>query len=102
MLRIIKVAGNSLSPFFLSGDFVVLFNSQLLKQAYRAGDAIVFNHASHGILIKIVSMYDPDQQAYFVKGYHPESTNSDTLGLIPHQNVLGKVIWHIKRPRIET
>jgi hypothetical protein len=99
MFRIIKVAGNSLSPFFLSGDYVLLFNSRLFKQAYRAGDAVVFNHEIHGILIKIVSSYDPDQQTYFVKGFHPESTNSETLGLIPHQTVIGKVIWHIKKPR---
>jgi hypothetical protein len=34
----------------------------------------------------------------FVVGYHPDSVDSRQFGAVLPQTILGKVIWHIRRP----
>jgi signal peptidase I len=97
MLKIIKVTGESLSPFFLSGDYVLLRTS---SRGYnlKKGDVVVFNHPQFGRLIKQVQSIEPTARAIRVKGTHPASLDPIQLGSIPFSDIIGKVIWHIKQP----
>ena len=99
MLKIIKVAGNSLSPFFLPGDYVLIGKNIWSAKGYVPGDFIVFNHPVNGLMIKKVLSIDPAANTFEVAGTHPLSVDSSSLGRIQRRDILGKVLWHIKKPR---
>ena len=99
MIKIIKVTGSSLSPSFLSGDYVVIHTSTRKPLAYSKGDIVVANHPVLGLIIKRVACDHSSSQALELEGTHPDSISSEIIGLIPYQDVLGKVLWHIKHPR---
>jgi len=65
---------------------------------FKQGDAIVFRHPVHGIMIKNIKQVESDK--ILVEGLHPNSIDSRQFGLIDRGIVIGKVIWHIKRPEI--
>ena len=101
MLRIIKVAGDSLSPVYNDGDFVLIAKIPVCIRNLRAGDIVVFNHPEYGQLIKkIVSVSDRGNEI-FVIGFHENSVDSRIFGAINKKDILGKVIWHIKKPGYE-
>ncbi len=100
MINIIKVTGNSLSPFFLPGDYVITVKASWVLNNLKVGNVIVFNHLDYGVLVKIITSIDPVKQIVIVSGTHPDSIDSKTFGPVKFQEVSGKVIWHIKKPRI--
>ena len=106
MIKIIKVTGNSLAPEFREGDFVVLatFAPRVLRKRFfftplKPGDVIVFRHEDHGTMIKKFDHYEGDQDHLYVTGTHPLSVDSSQFGPIGKEELIGKVIWHIPRPR---
>ncbi len=96
MLKIIRVTGESLSPDYQEGDFVLLATSPLLYRI-KPGDVIVFEHAQFGSLIKRVTQALPDE--VYVAGTHERSLDSSKIGPIEHSSITGKVLWHIRKPR---
>ncbi len=107
MIKIIKVTGNSLSPEFQEGDFVVLvrLDGQILRNPFffkslKPGDILVFRHDEYGTMIKKFAHYEGDNDQLFVTGTHPHSVDSFRFGPISKKNLMGKVIWHIPRPRV--
>ncbi len=99
MLKIIKVTGNSLSPFFLPGDYVIVRTNRSITQAVKPGATVVFEHPKYGQLIKRVLTNNPASKTLNVIGIHENSISSHKLGPIPYSDILGKVILHIKKPR---
>ena len=99
MLKIIKVTGNSLSPFFLSGDYVFISTNHSAYSQLRPGSTVVFNHPDFGQLIKRVHTNYPESQNVKVTGINKDSISSHKLGLIPYSDIIGKVKFHIKQPR---
>lgn len=93
-----RVTGESLSPDFQDGDFVLILKIPFLFKPIKAGDTIVFKHPSYGTLIKKVDRLDPNGDSIYVLGSHQFSLDSRQIGWIEQQNVVGKVIWHVKRP----
>jgi signal peptidase I len=98
MLRFIKVTGNSLSPEFQEGDFVLVSKIPFSLSSIREGDFVVFNHMEYGTMIKKVAIAYPQSGEYFVIGTHGHSVDSRRIGNIKRKDLLGKVIWHIRRP----
>ncbi len=98
MIRIIKVTGESLSPLFLPGDYVIIGKCSYLFGALNKGDIVVFSHPSFGLMIKEIDSIDSMLQQIHVKGSHPLSVDSSQLGPIATTDILGKVVWHIKNP----
>lgn len=92
MLKIIKVTGNSLSPFFLPGDYVLVWRSPRRFNHLAQGDFIVFDHVEYGRLIKKVIHNDPGHRSLQVEGIHPDSIPGQVLGQIFYKDILGKVI----------
>jgi hypothetical protein len=99
VIRLIKVTGYSLSPFFEAGDFVLLARIPCLLNHLKAGDIVVFRQADYGTLIKRVERFSPDRRQIYVIGERPDSTDSRTFGPVPRSDLIGKVIWHFKGPR---
>lgn len=94
MFRILRVTGDSLSPDFQEGDFVVLATSPFLS-SLKPGDVVVFEHATYGTLIKRVTHALPGE--VYVAGTHEHSLDSRRLGPIERSTIRGKVIWHIRK-----
>ena len=99
MIKIIKVTGESLSPFFLHGDFVLVLNFPWIFNQIHIKDIIVFDHPEYGILIKKVVAVDPRNESITVAGTEPNSITSKAIGPIQKEDMIGKVIFHIKKPR---
>jgi len=100
MFKLLKVSGDSLSPAFQEGDFVVIAKIPLFfNQPPRPGDVVVFNHPVFGTMIKLVEKINLEKDELFVVGTHQDSIDSRRFGPISARSVLGTVIWHIKRPR---
>ena len=96
MLRLLRVAGNSLAPTYQDGDYVLAL-SPILVRAYRAGDIIVFRHHSYGTMIKQIEHVSPAGDEIYVVGTNEHSVDSRRFGPISKKDVIGKVVWHIKK-----
>ena len=97
MIQILKVTGESLSPFLLEGDFVVVSKIPFVLRRIRAGDIVVFKQPGYGTLIKKVDHFSTDGNEIFVLGTHPESTDSRQFGPLYRRQLIGKVVGHIHR-----
>lgn len=95
MLKFIKVKGDSLSPDYQEGDYVMILTYPFFL--FKRGDTIVFRHSDYGRMIKKIDRRDRD--SIYVVGTHPNSIDSRRFGPIDRGAVAGKVIWHIKKPR---
>ena len=100
MFQVLKVTGESLSPFFLQGDYVLVVKLPFILHRLKPGDVVVFRHPAYGIMIKRLERFGEDGQELYVVGSHPESTDSRSFGAIPRRWVVGKVLWRIIRPTI--
>jgi len=98
MLRIIKVTGESLSPEYKEGDYVVVAALPFFFASLRQGDVIVFRHPVYGTMVKRVERVDSAEDEIFVAGSHPRSLDSRQFGPIPRHWVTGKVLWRIAKP----
>ena len=98
MLRVIKVTGDSLSPEYREGDYVVVATIPFFLNRIQVGDVIVFRQPTYGTLIKKVAQVEGAGNQFFVVGEHPYSVDSRQFGPITRQALIGRVIWHIPKP----
>ena len=94
MLKIIKVSGRSLEPEYKEGDYVVIITIPFFS--FKMGDTIVFQHQEYGTMIKCIERVVSDK--IHVLGLHINSIDSRQFGPIDRSSVIGKVIWHIRKP----
>jgi signal peptidase I len=99
MLQLIRVTGESLSPAYQEGDYVVITTIPFFLRSIKQGDTIVFKHASYGTMIKRVERVIQDQDQIYVVGSHENSIDSQQFGPIGRKSLLGKVLCHIPKPR---
>jgi signal peptidase I len=97
MLRILKVTGDSMSPDFEEGDFVVITTVPFFLNRLHVGDVIIFDHKLYGTLIKRIASFDPETAEVYVEGAHPDSLDSRRLGTISPGHIRGKVIAHFPK-----
>jgi nickel-type superoxide dismutase maturation protease len=97
MLKLWKVAGQSLQPNLQPGDFVLVAKIPWLFGAIRQGDVVVFRHAGYGTLIKRVERVEDSGGSFYVLGTDEDSVDSRRFGPVPEAAVIGKVIWKISR-----
>jgi signal peptidase I len=98
LFHIHKVIGDSMSPDFQEGDFVVLTTVPFFLNRLKVGDVIVFEHKLYGTLIKRIASFDPETAEAYVEGTRPDSLDSTRLGTIRRNAIRGKVIIHISKP----
>jgi nickel-type superoxide dismutase maturation protease len=94
MIKLIKVTGQSLLPEYQEGDFVMIITVPFF--VFKTGNTVVFEHPAYGTLIKKILRIGPE--GLFVTGTHPHSVDSRQFGSIDRRSVLGKVVWHIRKP----
>jgi signal peptidase I len=97
MLRLLKVAGHSLLPRYREGDFVLVSKIPFLFGRLAPGDVVAFRHPDYGTMIKAVGALSPDGDQLTVIGTHPRSVDSRRFGPIRRQDLIGKVLWRVKR-----
>lgn len=97
MFRIIKVEGESMSPDYNSGDFVIVSRLPLLLNTVKINSVMVFRSRNYGILIKKVSDIDRDKQRYFFKGSNKNSVTTEMIGAIDKKDIIGSVFLHFKK-----
>ena len=98
MIQVIKVTGESLSPEYCEGDFVLVVKIPFLLRSVKAGDVVVFRQIAYGEMIKIVDRLDDGGNLLYVRGSHPESKDSRHFGPVPRSDLIGKVLWHFRKP----
>ena len=98
MLRLLKVSGDILLPVLKNGDFVLIAKIPLLFKFLQRGDMVVFHHNIHGTMIKQVEEISTTGESIMVSGFNQYSVDSALFGSISKEAIIGKVIWHIKRP----
>lgn len=96
MLRILKVRGDSLAPEYSQGDFVLVSKIPFLFALPVPGDVIAFHQPGYGLLIKRIQNSNADGGLNVV-GSHPESVDSRVFGPVRRNEIIGKVIWHIRK-----
>jgi nickel-type superoxide dismutase maturation protease len=95
-MQIIKVTGESLSPFFRDGDYVLVAKFPFLLKRIKPGDILVFRHPLFGTMIKRLERLSPDGEDLFVVGEDAFSNDSRRFGPIRRADLVGKVVWHSK------
>jgi signal peptidase I len=98
MFQFLKVTGESLSPLYQEGDFVLIIKIPFLFKLLRRGDVVVFRQPSYGILIKWVEGVSSARREITVIGAHANSIDSRSFGPISQADIIGKVVWHIRKP----
>jgi len=98
MFKLIRVAGESLSPSFNEGDFIVVSKVPFWFNSLNQGDVVTFNHPLYGRLLKQVDHFTEDGGVY-VLGTRENSIDSRHFGSVRRESLDGKVIWHIKGTR---
>ncbi len=96
MLRLLKVMGDSLTPEYSQGDFVLVSKIPFLLVPPTPGDVIAFRQPGYGLLIKRVQNL-AGADSINVAGSHPESVDSRVFGPVRRKDILGKVVWHIRK-----
>jgi signal peptidase I len=97
MLKILKVSGDSLAPEFQEGDFVLIAKIPFLLNHLSPGDVVIFRHPDYGVMIKKIDFLLPGDDEIFVTGTHDQSIDSRRFGPIKRDDLIGKVIWHIRK-----
>lgn len=97
MFRLIKVTGESLSPAYREGDYVVITTIPFFLRRIKPGDIIVFHHEQHGMMIKMVGDISLERRYVFVIGTQEHSIDSNSFGPIDPSKIMGRVVWHIPR-----
>jgi signal peptidase I len=96
MLKFFKIGGNSLNPKFEHGDFVLVSKIPFLFRPPAPGDVIAFHQPGYGLLIKLIESVNPDGELNVI-GTQPESVDSRVFGAVRQDDLVGKVIWHIRK-----
>lgn len=91
MFRFLRIQGESMTPEYQDGDFVLIMRVRRPK----VGQVIVFHNQLYGTLIKRIEKIT--EQGIYVVGTAENSLDSRRLGPVRPERVQGKVIWHIRR-----
>ena len=91
MLHKFIISGNSMEPDYKEGDHVVTF-SYMFSQP-KKGDIIVFRKNNLNFIKKIEK--DINGQ-YFVSSINEIGSNSNSLGFVDKQDIMGRVIMKFR------
>lgn len=97
-IKILKISGDSLNPCYKNGDFVISCKTPIFLDKIYPGDIVVFNHHEFGIMIKKVMHLNKKGTEIFVMGTTDNSIDSRQFGFISPREIIGKVIFHIRKP----
>ena len=79
MLRLLRVTGDSMSPEYKEGDFVIVVTAPFLFRSLKPGNVIAFEHGLYGLLVKRVREFDGLSKEVIVEGANPNSLGSHNV-----------------------
>lgn len=92
-LGTVAVAGNSMAPTYLPGDWLLV----KWGSSFAAGDTVVIERGERpGIFLIKRYLRDVDGKCW-VEGDSDESTDSREWGAIPKEEIVAKVLTRIRR-----
>lgn len=91
-----KVAGDSMLPYYYSGDFVIAYRR--FHSVFKQGEVVVVRHPQFGTIIKRIISIENNGTLLLVGDNLAASTDTLTLGSVQRKQVLGRVIGHVSRP----
>ncbi len=97
MLKLLKIMGDSLTPGYGHGDFVLVSKIPFFFRSPSPGDVVAFHQPGYGLLIKRIQSVKPDGEMNVI-GTRPESVDSRVFGTVRQEDIIGKVVWHIRKP----
>ena len=97
MFRILRIEGESMTPEFNDGDYVLVQRLALLFRRIKTGSTVVFNTGKYGILIKKVSAADKKNRKYFFAGTSPKSLTTEQIGTVDERDIIGSVLFHFRK-----
>ena len=97
MIRIIRVEGESMSPEYNDGDYVLISRLPLLLRRIKVSDVLVFNSKKYGVLIKKVSQIDTFHRIIFFAGLNKKSLTTEQIGAVEKKDIIGSVLLHFKK-----
>ena len=90
MLKLFKVSGNSLFPFYKDGQRILCLKVFKFNPV-KKDDTVVFSKDSYGLMVKKVFSINNGQ--YFVQGTDPLSIDSRNFGTISLNEIHYKVLF---------
>jgi signal peptidase I len=97
MFHVLRIENDSLSPEYQEGDFVLISKIPFFLRRLKPGDVVVFRQIAYGRMIKRIEKIDQYAELFYVLGDHPDSKDSRHFGPVPCEDLIGKVIWHIRQ-----
>lgn len=90
MLKIFKISGDSLYPYYKNGERVGC--QKIFKNtSININDTVVFEKEHYGLMIKKVK--NVIDTAYFVEGTNPYSIDSRNFGALDFKEIKYKVLF---------
>ncbi len=81
-----------MSPSLDHNDYVVITH---WYTKLAIGDLVLAEHPKFGIIIKRVLKLE-SHGVWLVGDNTSVSTSTEKMGLLPFQDILGKVLWHVR------
>lgn len=97
MLHVVRVAGASMSPTLVDGDFVVVLGRRVTRRC-RIGDVVVVDHPSLGRIVKRIAARDA-RGRIALAGDGPLSTTREAIGWLSERAVVGRVCLRVSKRR---
>jgi len=99
ILKLVKVKGDSMSPLFLHGDYLLLTDFPSPTFWMKQGRIIVFNSERYGLLVKRVAKIDKHKKVFWAEGMNPYSVTTEQMGENSFLTVKGTVLWCFQQKR---
>jgi phage repressor protein C with HTH and peptisase S24 domain len=96
MFRFYKVVGASMTPTLFHGDYVLCLTWPLFR--FTESQVVVVNHHKYQTIIKRIKRVS-GSRGYWLVGDNPQSTSSQELGFVTHENIAGLVLLKIINKR---
>lgn len=93
MLKIIRVQGESMSPLYESGDYL-LAATWFFVRRLRDGDVVVFTDETVGLMVKRIRAVT--DEGFYMEGMNSRSVSTESMGLVTAERIQAKVFYAIR------
>lgn len=92
-LGTVEVAGNSMAPTYMPGDWLLV----RWGGRFKVGDTVVIEREERPGVFLIKRLLREEQGKYWVEGDSESSTDSRQWGAIPREEIVARVLFRIRR-----
>jgi phage repressor protein C with HTH and peptisase S24 domain len=96
MISILKIQGESMSPLYMEGDYLIVARP-FRRSSIIPGKNIIFQHDKYGLIVKTITSVDIVRQIFHSKGLNKNSITDQEIGETPFRNIKGLPLFHIRK-----